>query len=127
MKQTPPTKVVLVAGEERENSTKFKFLSLHPGEVLRFLNGIKTGSSRDLLIWMLVLNAARVTKQSKFKFTRRWYTGLPFDRKTIYRSLKRLSAAGLVLTEFRRGKSPVVTLPPPAGSVEGVLQPTGRD
>jgi hypothetical protein len=105
-----PTNYVPVAGKGPAGDAKFKFLSLTPEQIHRFLSTTTGGSSRDLLVWMLLLNAGRVTQQKTLKFSRRWRIGVDIDRKTVYRCLQRLSSAGLVGVEFRRGKSPLVTL-----------------
>ena len=123
MKRKHTTRTVLVAGKHEENLPRFKFLKLQAEEVLSFMNSTQAGTSRDLLVYMLVLNAERVTKLQTVKFTRRWRTGLPLDRKTIYRCLKRLHQAGLIHAEFQRGKSAVVTITRPA-KTENAVSPS---
>ncbi len=92
------------------NQMKFKFLRLNAAEVDRFQLSIRTGSSKDLLVWMLLLNTGRVLGETTFKFSPRWRSGILIDSKKLRRSLCRLDAAGLIQVELRKGKSPVVTL-----------------
>lgn len=113
-----PSQLVLMAGKEKESQTKFKYLMLQSEEALIFLQKTKAGSSKDLLVWMLLLNTARVIHQQTFTFTPRWRTGLQMDRKVVYRSLKRLHESGLVEVEFRRGKSPRVSMISPVKGIE---------
>ena len=106
----PNTNYVPVASEGILNGVRFKFLSLTSQQVQHFLSATTGGSSRDLLVWMLLLNAARVSRKKTIKFSPRWRFGIDIDRKTVYRCLKRLKSAGLIGVEFRRGKSPLVTI-----------------
>jgi hypothetical protein len=105
-----PTKHVPVASKDVGSGVKFKFLRLTAEQVQQFLASTAGGSSRDLLVWMLLLNAAQVSRQETIKFSPRWRFGVDLDRKTVYRCLKRLASAGLIGVEFRRGKSPLVTV-----------------
>lgn len=89
---------------------KFKFLMLTSEQAQAFNSNLKRGSASDLLIWMLALNALRVTTLAQCNFTPRWRHGLNLSRKVVYRSLMRLNQAGLLCVQFRRGKSPVVSL-----------------
>jgi hypothetical protein len=109
----PHTNYVPVASEGISSGVRFKFLTLTSEQVQQFLSSTTGGSSRDLLVWMLLLNAARVTRQKTIKFSPRWRFGVDIDRKTVYRCLKRLTSAGLIGVEFRRGKSPFVTITNP--------------
>lgn len=104
------TNYVPVASLGISSGIRFKFLSLTSQQVQQFLSTTTGGSSRDLLVWMLLLNAGRVTRQKTIKFSPRWRFGIDIDRKTTYRCLKRLKRAGLIDVEFRRGKSPLVTI-----------------
>jgi predicted transcriptional regulator len=104
------TNYVPVASLGISSGVRFKFLSLTAQQVQQFLSATSGGSSRDLLVWMLLLNAARVSRKKAIKFSPRWRFGVDIDRKTIYRCLKRLNSAGLIDVEFRRGKSPLVTI-----------------
>lgn len=90
---------------------KFKFLKLTAEEVQRFLPCSSSGSSRDLLIYMVAINALRVSREEKLAFTPRWRQGVEIARKTLTRSLKRLHEWGLLVVEFRTGKSPIVQDP----------------
>ena len=105
-----PTHYVPIASKGYASTARFKFLSLTPAQVQRFLSSTTGGSSRDLLVWMLLLNAVRVAQQKTIKFSPRWRFGVDLDRKTVYRCLQRLQAAGLIGVEFRRGKSPLITV-----------------
>ena len=104
------TNYVPVASLGISSGVRFKFLSLTAQQVQQFLSATCGGASRDLLVGMLLLNAARVSRKKAIKFSPRWRFGVDFDRKTIYRCLTRLNSAGLIDVEFRRGKSPLVTI-----------------
>jgi|GEM_PF-2544498 len=110
MDTEPNTNYVPVASKGNSNRVRFKFLSLSPKEVQQFLSSTAGGSSRDLLVWMLIINAARVSREKTIQFSARWRFGVDIDRKTIYRCLKRLELSGLISVDFRRGKSPLITL-----------------
>ncbi len=90
---------------------RFKFLQLSSKNVLEFVSLSSGGSSRDLLVWMLALNALRVCEKELVKFTPRWRVGVNLSQKTVYRCLRRLHKWGLLRVVFRRGKSPLVSLP----------------
>ncbi len=107
------TNYVPIVSEGISNGVRFKFLSVTSEQVQQFLCSTTGGSSRDLLVWMLLLNAARVSREKTIKFSPRWRFGVNVDRKTVYRCLKRLKVAGLIDVEFRRGKSPIVRILPP--------------
>ena len=104
------TNYVPVASKGMPNGVRFKFLKLTSQQVQHFLSSTTGGSSRDLLVWMLLLNAAQVSRKKTIKFSPRWRFGVDIDRKTVYRCLKRLKSAGLIGVDFRRGKSPLVTI-----------------
>lgn len=113
MDTEPNTHYVPVASEGISNGVRFKFLILTSQQVQQFLASTNGGSSRDLLVWMLLLNAARVSRKKTIQFSPRWRFGVDMDRKTVYRCLKRLQSAGLIGVEFRRGKSPLVNITNP--------------
>lgn len=90
---------------------RFKFLQISSQNVLDFVRLSRGGSSRDLLVWMLALNALRVCKRKELRFTPRWRAGVCLSQKTVYRSLRRLQESGLLRVVFRRGKSPIISQP----------------
>lgn len=120
---------------EPTSPPKFKFLKLTAEEVQRFLSCSSSGSSRDVLVYMLVTNALRVSREEKLAFTPRWRQGVQIARKTLTRSLKRLHEWGLLVVEFRTGKSPIVQdsfavkTPPKEKAAEKALpgNPTAAD
>jgi hypothetical protein len=96
---------------------KFHFLKISADEAQQFAQRVTRGSSSDLMVWMLALNALRVEAKDQLRFTPRWRHGIDLQQKTVYRSLKRLHKAGLLSVQFRKGKSPIVgrgdnSLPP---------------
>ena len=113
MNTEPNTNYVPVASKGISSGVRFKFLKLTSQQVQHLLCSTSGGSSRDLLVWMLLLNAARVSRMKTIKFSPRWRFGVDIDRKTVYRCLMRLKSAGLIGVEFRRGKSPIVMILPP--------------
>lgn len=113
MNEKTDTKYMPMASKSNSTGIRFHFLQVTAEQTQRFLCCTRGGSSRDLLVWMLLLNTARVCRTQTIKFSPRWRFGVEIDQKTVYRSLKRLNFAGLIDVEFRRGKSPRVTLLPP--------------
>ena len=51
-----------------------------------------------------------VEKQSRFRFTPKWYGWFDVSPATLRRSLRRLQEAGLIRLEYRPGCSPIVTI-----------------
>ena len=49
-------------------------------------------------------------KQSRFRFTPKWYVWLNIGPHALRRALQRLKEAGLIRLEYRPGRSPIVTL-----------------
>ena len=66
-----------------------------------------------LAIWL----AYGVVKESRFRFTPKWYAWFGVGPRTLRKSLHRLREAGLIRAEYRPGCSPIVTiLDAPEGS-----------
>jgi len=64
---------------------------------------------RAFAVWIALWQLAGLTGTRRVKLG---YRRLPFTRWTVARGLATLEEAGLVLVERRRGRMPVVTLPP---------------
>ena len=94
---------------EEASLPRFRFLQISSQNVLDFVRLSRGGSSRDLLVWMLALNALRVRKAERLRFTPRWRAGVKLSQKTVYRCLRRLHERGLLRVVFRRGKSPIIS------------------
>ena len=54
--------------------------------------------------------AQGVERQTRFKFTPKWYDGFYVSPATVRRSLQRLEQAGLIRVEHRPGRAPVVRI-----------------
>jgi hypothetical protein len=76
---------------------QLKYLSLTPEELKWFW---RKGDKRclKLVVYMLLLNAARVKKSREFKFSRRWHEvpGIDIDRRSVLWALEALEADGLI-------------------------------
>ena len=89
---------------------KVKFVSLTPAQVSHFHTRIVRGTSRDIVVYMVLLNVARILQKQKFQFTPRWRDWLKFDNHVIRRALQRLDKGGLIRADFHRGKSATITV-----------------
>ncbi len=101
---------VCLTGKSPAQSRRW-FLKLEPEEMERFVRSSPKGRF-DLLVWMLLLNAQRVTQSVEIKFTPRWWQSSKLDQRQVRDSLRHLASVGLVEVNSRRGKSPLVRLLP---------------
>ena len=90
--------------------SKIRFLTLTFDQANRVVAYVPNATARDLMVWMSLLNASRVLRESEFQFTPRWRGSLNLDDQVVRRALQRLQRGRLIRVQFRRGKSPEVAI-----------------
>ena len=96
---------------------KARFLSITPTQLERCLD-LTPRPDSTLVVWLLVLNAHRVTRGTEFQFTPKWTQGIRLPSRSIHSALSRLEAAGLIDVRRQRGKSPFVSVRPVEASAD---------
>ena len=91
MNEKTDTKYMPMASKSNSTGIRFHFLQVTAEQTQRFLCCTRGGSSRDLLVWMLLLNTARVCRTQTIKFSPRWRFGVEIDQKTADMQLKSAS------------------------------------
>ena len=96
---------------------KARFLSITPSQLDRYLAQLPS-LDFTLVVWLLVLNAHRVSRESEFRFSPKWFQGIRLPSRSVHRALSRLEAAGLIDVRRQRGKSPFVSVRPMEASTD---------